>query len=234
MNKYDITIDGIDRQEALRYMCCTDESSIGSTAARYIDECEKRMTDVIAPKCTYRYFSIAEFRDDNSGKAVILEGCSLALTGEDIYKHLNGCSGAVILCATIGAAADKLIRIMQVEDMAKAVIADALASSAVESVCNKAEEHIRAEFPDKWLTWRYSPGYGDLPIDMQKQLLAVIDAPKKIGVCTGESHMLTPIKSVTAIMGVSDNEVPKSKRSCTVCNMRELCRFRKRGLHCEL
>ena len=118
------------------------------------------------------------------------------------------------------------------EDMAKAVIADAFAGAAVEQVMNEAEKLIKAEFPGKYFTWRYSPGYGDFPIEIQKQLLDVLDAPRKIGLCTSDSRMLAPVKSVTAVMGVSDAPLPARKRGCVTCNMRQRCQFRKRGLHC--
>ena len=162
----------------------------------------------------------------------MISGCTLALNGSDIAAHLEGCSGVIVMCATVGGVADRLIRRLQVEDMAKAVIADAFAGAAVEQVCAKAEEIIKKEFDGKYFTWRYSPGYGDFPINMQKQLLDVLDAPRKIGLCASGSSMLTPVKSVTAVMGVSDKPLPSKKRGCVTCNMRETCQFRKRGTHC--
>lgn len=222
-----VKITEIGRDEALRYLCCHDENNIGETAGKYLDECESRLLGVISPKFLYRYFPLS-FKDG----VPVISGCTLALNGSDIAAHLEGCSGVIIMCATVGGGADRLIRQLQVEDMAKAVIADAFAGAAVEQVCAKAEEIIKKEFDGKYFTWRYSPGYGDFPINMQKQLLDVLDAPRKIGLCASGSSMLTPVKSVTAVMGVSDKPLPSKKRGCVTCNMRDVCRFRKRGTHC--
>ena len=53
-------------------------------------------------------------------------------------------------------------------------------------------------------TWRFSPGYGDRPLSMQDDLLAAVEAGKRIGLATTQGHMLTPMKSVTAIIGLQD------------------------------
>lgn len=222
-----LKIDSINRDEALRYLACKNESGISETASAYLDECEKRLLETITPKFLYRYFPLRR-----SGDGIEIEGGNLALEGKDISAHLEGCSGAILMAATIGSGADRLIRLLQIEDMAKAVIADAFASAAVEQVCEKGEELIRSEFRGKYFTWRYSPGYGDFPLDIQKNLLDVLDAPRKIGLCTSDSRLLAPIKSVTAVMGLSDSPLPQKLRGCITCNMREVCQFRKRGLHC--
>lgn len=222
-----IRLDSIDRAEALRYLAYRGSGDVDGTAAAYMDECEQRLLKEISPKFIYKYFPI-----DRENNVISLSGTRLALTGNDISAQLEGCSGAVLMAVTIGAGADRLIRLLQIEDMAKAVIADAFSGAAVEQVCNEAEKIIKSELPEKYFTWRYSPGYGDFPLDIQKKLLDVIDAPRKIGLCVLDSGLLTPVKSVTAVIGVSDSPLPAKIRGCVTCNMRETCQFRKRGLHC--
>lgn len=222
-----IKLESINRAEALRYMACKDESTINAAAAACLDECEQQLLEVIAPKMLYRSFPI--LRENG---IIRLQGANLELTGNDIAAHLEGCSHAVLIAATVGHGADRLIRTLQIRDMAKAVIADAFAGAAAEQIMNEAESIIRKEHEGKFLTWRYSPGYGDFPLAIQKKLLDVLDAPRKIGLCTSESCMLTPVKSVTAIIGVSDAPLPPKARGCVTCSMRDVCQFRKRGNHC--
>ena len=117
--------------------------------------------------------------------------------------------------------------------MAKAVVTDALASAAVEEVCALAESEIKSRSESGFFTWRYAPGYGDFDINIQKDFLSLLDAQKKIGLYTsGDTMLLTPIKSVTSVMGVSDTPLPPKKRGCITCNMKDSCAFRKRGSHC--
>lgn len=211
-------IEKINREEALRYLALRDGVTLDDTVLRYIDECEERVTRALSPRFLYRSFSLSE--------------PIIPLVGGDIAAHLRGCTEAVILCATVGAGVDRLIRALQVEDMAKAVIADAFAGAAVEQVCEYAENEIKKVLFGKFFTWRYSPGYGDFPLETQKSLLEALDAPRKIGLCATDSLMLTPIKSVTAVMGVSEKPLPERVRGCVTCTMGERCEFRKRGLHC--
>lgn len=213
-----ITLKSINRNEAMRYMAYKDGISLDKSFESYLDECEKRVLDALSPKYLFRYFD--------------LSGCPIPLEGNDISAHLEGCYGVVLMCATAGAGVDRLNRILQIEDMAKAVIADAFSGAAVEEICNMAEEEIKAALAGKYLTWRYSPGYGDFPLTVQNKLLEALDAPRRIGLCVSESLMLTPIKSVTAVMGVSDSPLPQRLRGCVTCNMRKSCQYRKRGLHC--
>ena len=144
----------------------------------------------------------------------------------------NDCFGIILMCATLSGKIDALIRKTQLEDMTRAVIVNALASVAIEQLCDKAEVEIYENLDKCYKTWRYSPGYGDFPIELQKDILTVLDAPRKIGLCTGCSMTLTPIKSVTAVTGLSHKPVSPRKRGCLSCNLRNTCQYRKVGNHC--
>jgi len=67
---------------------------------------------------------------------------------------------------------------------------------------------------------------------MQKEYLRILDAPRKIGLTTGDSCLLVPSKSVTAVLGISDNPIERRKRGCAICSMKGKCRFRRNGEHC--
>ena len=86
-------------------------------------------------------------------------------------------------------------------DVLRALIADAEASAAVDVLCDGAEREILSRTGGA-LTVRFSPGYGDYPLEMQSALLDFVDASRKIGLCVTGSEMMTPIKSVTAVAGL--------------------------------
>ena len=136
------------------------------------------------------------------------------------------------MCATLGADTDRLIRTAEITDISSAFVMDAMASAAIEDICRLADEEIKKQLPDCFFTWRFSPGYGDFPIEIQKDFLETLNAPKRIGLCTGDNNILIPRKSVTAVAGISENPVPKKRRGCASCNMAETCAFRRRGDHC--
>lgn len=221
-----ITLDKLNFDEALRYMGCKKGMADARTMDM-LDECEKIVVSISVPRYCYKVFDINEVES-----GVELVGTNLVLSGEDIKRHLKDCYGVVIMCATLSGRIDALIRKTQLEDMSKAIVVNSLASVAIEQVCDKAEEEIHLSLPHCYKTWRYSPGYGDLPITLQKDILNILDAPRRIGLCTDNSMMLTPIKSVTAVIGLSHSPVSPAKRGCLCCNLKNTCQYRKVGNHC--
>lgn len=216
----------INRAEAFRYMGM--QGKIPENMEKLADECESRLIAAASPKFHWVYADIADVSED----AVTLAEHKLILRGKDISEHLSGCFGTALLCATVGDGVDKLLRTVQSEDMAKAVVCDALASAAVEQVCDIAEKKIGERFESKFTTWRFSPGYGDFPLECQGDFLAAVNAMRTVGVCVNDGGLLTPTKSVTAVIGVSEKPVPQKRRGCGTCKLRDKCNFRKNGERC--
>lgn len=220
-----IVLDEINKDEALRYMGHRGE--VPQALKELVLKCEKQLLEVIRPAYIFKCFDI-EYTD--GGIRVL--NTSLTFSGNDIKNHLEDCTRAVLMCATIGAEADKLIRLTEISDISAAFVMDSLASAAVEQVCSQADNIIKETFPTEFLTWRFSPGYGDFPIEIQRDFLDVMNAQKRIGLNVGSGNILIPRKSVTAVAGLSRTPIPKKRRGCVCCNMAEVCQYRKRGDHC--
>lgn len=219
-------IEFLNKSEALRYLGYGNNKP-DETVSNMLDECEKKIINIAKPAFTYKIFDI-EYVD---GK-INVKNTNLSLEGKDIQEHLEGCKKVVLMCATAGGEVDKLLRIAQVRKMSDAVILDALASVLVEKVCDEAEKVIRKELLEYYFTWRYSPGYGDLDIGIQDKFLDVLNAQRSVGVSVTKSNILTPTKSVTAIIGLSKEPLKTKTRGCISCNMNERCKFRAGGTHC--
>lgn len=211
-----IELEKLNRNEAIRYLGGSG-IQMNEQMKSLMDECEKMVLEKASPKYLYIELDLP---------------CDEIMGGNDIANHLDGCEKAILMCATLGTEIDKLIRISQISDMAKAVVLDSFSSVAVEQVCNKIDEIIAEKYDGYYMTFRFSPGYGDYPISLQQDFLRMLDAPRKIGLTTNENFLLMPTKSVTAVMGLSKNPIERKKRGCAICNMRGKCRFRKNGEHC--
>lgn len=221
-----IQLTDLNYNEALRYMGVKKGMADPRTKER-MKECEKLVIQNSVPRYRYGVFDIQEIPN-----GIQVLNTKLLLTGNDIKRHLENCYGIVLMCATLSGKIDTLIRTAQLEDMTKAIIINSLSSVAIEQVCDKAEEEIYQTLSNCYKTWRYSPGYGDLSINLQNEILTILDAPRKIGLCTSGSMTLTPIKSVTAIIGLSNSPVAPAKRGCLNCNLKDTCQYRKVGNHC--
>ena len=201
-----------------------------------IAACAEEIKKAARPKVTYRIFAVPEesAAGQNGGRGVFLQGVPFPLEGNDIARHLRDCTLAVLMAATLGPDAETLLMRAQVQDMSRALILDSCASTAIENVCDLFETDLRAEYETQglYLTDRFSPGYGDMPIGQQRDFCELLDTRRRIGLSVSQSGILLPRKSVTAVMGVSDT--PRTRRSsgCANCSMFRTCQIRRDGRFC--
>jgi len=211
--------------EALRYLGAGDtaDEALRQGMAAVAD----RLTKTISPRWSYRVFS-SEKREEG----IFLKEADIVLPGKMAATMLATCQQAVLLVCTLGMEFEAMLRAEQARDMARAVMLDACGSAWVESGCDAAEAEIAARFPNLYLTDRFSPGYGDLPLSLQPSVCAVLEAQKRLGVHVSESFLMTPSKTVTAVIGLSDRPQMARIRGCDFCAMRENCNLRKGGTSC--
>ena len=121
------------------------------------------------------------------------------IKSRNLSKNLEGCESAFVFAVTLGTNVDRLIKRLSVTSVSEHFITDALASSYAEAAMDYAEEIIKN---GKRCSVRFSPGYGDVPLEIQKNVIEYIGAEKLLNIRLGESFIMTPSKSVTAIMGI--------------------------------
>lgn len=121
-----------------------------------------------------------------------------------LKKNLEGCKGVLLFAATIGAGIDRLIRRFERVAPSKALILQGLGAERVESLCDLFDGEITrmAETVGRKTHPRFSPGYGDLPIQVQPEVLRLVDAERRLGISLNESFLMSPSKSVTAMIGI--------------------------------
>ena len=183
----------------------------------------------VQPRYTYKLFPLVREAD-----GFRLDGTELLLSGQTAQRMLAQCGQAVLLACTLGTKFDDMVRSAQARNMSRTVILDACGSALVEQGCDEAERDIAARFPGLYLTDRFSPGYGDLPLSLQPAICAVLDAERRVGIHVTSSFLMNPSKSVTAVIGLSDNPQMARIRGCAWCAMRDTCTLRKGGKSCGL
>ena len=211
-------------EEALRYLGAEDAPE---SLRRQVAAEAERLSAAARGKYVYKICGL-EFREEG----VALEGTAVVLPGSTALRMLGQCSQAALLACTLGARFDLELAAVQARDMARAVILDACGSALVEQGCDEAEREISARFPGRYLTDRFSPGYGDLPLSVQGEACAALDAARRLGLHVTGHFLLNPVKSVTAVIGLSDRPQAARIRGCGYCRMRESCALRKGGRHC--
>ena len=214
----------LDRAEALRYLAIARPDA-GSLEA--LEPVAAALEEALTPRFTFAAFPV---RHTPEGEALL--GSGLVLPGKMAKTMLRECSDAVLLLCTLGAGFDSRLRAVTARDMAQAAMLDACGSAYVEAGCFDAEKAIAARFPGKFLTDRFSPGYGDLPLALQPKLCAALDSQRRLGVTVTESLLMVPMKTVSAVIGLADAPQPARVRGCQFCARRETCEYRKNGQTC--
>ena len=121
----------------------------------------------------------------------------------DIKKNLRDSQSVILFAATIGIELDRLIAKYSVISPATALLLQSLGNERIEALCDAFNEDMRKKklLQGFKLRPRFSPGYGDLPIEYQKTVFDLL-SPSRIGITLNDSYFMTPSKSVTAIIGV--------------------------------
>ena len=215
----------VDLAEALRYLGVREDPA-GELRQKMADVADK-LTRSVRPRYVYRVFPLS-----HTPEGAVLEGSGITLAGETAGQMLGQCGHAALLLCTLGAGFEALLRAEQARDMARAVMLDACGSAWVEAGCDEAERDIAARFPELHLTDRFSPGYGDLPLSLQRSVCAALDGWRRLGVQVTQSLLMNPTKSVTAVIGLAEQPQPARIRGCGFCSFRETCQFRKEGMTC--
>lgn len=186
-----------DENKALIYLGYRG-SDIPEDVRGLIDFCEKKVDETAEEKYVYKKFRLT--RDDDG---ILFAGTGLYVVSRDLSDVLKDCEEAYLLAVTLGVGADTLIRKYMVSEPEKGVLLDSLFSVKADKLADKAQQEIEGLCKSS-LSFRFSPGYGDLPLECQSDIIDILDTRKRIGLFVTSSQMMTPTKSVTAILGVKN------------------------------
>lgn len=192
MNVLTGSLKAIDRREALRYLGYSRSVEDMSGVENLIDGCEREVLAVQSLKAVYSLYDISRGDGLDLGFA--------RTDSRDLEKYLSGCNKIALFAATAGAGIDRLIAKYNRISPARAAVTQALGAALVEEWCNTVHAQLTAQYGA--ITARFSCGYGDLPLTLQRDIFAALDVTKKIGVTLSDDCFMTPTKSVTTIVGI--------------------------------
>lgn len=229
-------IGSVDNREVLRYL--------GYRGQGVTSELEGRMGEVVGhclevahPAGCVRIFEVAGQGESADGRhEVALEGTTLKLVGESMRRHLCGAVAVGVLAVTLGMGVDRELKRYSVTgEPLDGVIFDAAAVALVERAADAAEASIVCAAADAHLytNFRFSPGYGDLPMETQPVLLSTLDAQRKLGITLTKTLLMVPTKSVTAVVGIFSEPQPSTRGTCVGCPRFDFCTIHTKGRTCH-
>lgn len=180
-------------KEILRYTGCKDNDPAVSDLIR---ECINEVQDKLTYKVCYREL---EFKTD--GK--VCDFSLFDIKSEKLALNLKNCSRVVLFAATLGIELDRLIAKYSKLSPSKALLLQSIGAQQIEALCDCFSADIEKEYNSP-LCPRFSPGYGDLPLEAQKKIFPFLDPERRIGLTLNGSSVMSPSKSVTGFVGIKD------------------------------
>ena len=214
----------INELEVYRYLGFKDDQ-VDNQTKQEINEAIDILNQTSMPKYTYKVFKINHLENQ-----ILIDQTDILFPGNNIKQLLKDSHDCIFLVVTLGQSVDQLLRKMQIQDLSKAIIYDACASSMIDRYCEQIHQEIGQNF--EFLTDRFSPGYGDLPLSFQKNLCHLVEAKKYTGVHLSSNDIMIPRKSISGIIGIATKPQQMKIRGCQYCQLSKVCQIKKRGEHC--
>lgn len=184
----------VERREVLRYAGVHGGAS-GLDAV--LDACLTEVRDKLRCRICYREVPVTRY-------AALLDLGFLQTCSSALMQNLAGCTRAVVFAATLGVELDRMIARYGTFSPSKALLLQAVGTAAIEAACDAFARDVAAEAAACGCVTRprFSPGYGDLPLETQRAFFALLDPARRIGLTLNESLLMSPTKSVTALIGI--------------------------------
>lgn len=217
----DTAVFPVNKREIWRYSGYTGfQKNIDENMERLLDEVITELNHHFQFKVCYRRMPL-----EWKGDCPVLP---FPYESKDLAKCLRGSSEIILFAATIGLDIDRKIARYERFSPAKALLIHAYGAERIESLCDGFCKDIQTEIANEELscTNRFSPGYGDLPLEAQRDFFSLLDCNRKIGVSLNESLLMSPTKSVTAIFGIGACVGGHMNgHKCNTCNNKD-CEYR--------
>ena len=195
VNVCSLGLPPIDRREVLRYMGARE---VTEEVSSLLTACIEELGDALT--CRVCWCEI-----DVRINGAELELGFAKLESEALSKNLKDCDAAILFAATVGLGIDRLISRYTHLSPVRALCFDAIGAERIEALCDAFCERMEEEYQKSGfgLRPRFSPGYGDLSLSLQRNIFEILKCPQKIGLSLNESLLMSPAKSVTAFIGLN-------------------------------
>lgn len=217
----------INLNEIYRYMGIKSGAELSAELEEKILKIVKNAELAAEFKTVSKYYDIT-FETDGG---LDLGFCKVRSKG--LKKNLCGCKRVLLYAATLGMNYEKKLSFYSESSPFEALVWHAAGTQLLEE---KTDLFLKEKSAADGISFKpgFSPGYGDLPLELQKDIFAALKPEKYIGAYLTASHLMVPSKTITAFAGVlsgdkkTDNSRKTEKNKCALCKNKN-CGFRKEG-----
>ena len=207
----------------VRRLCGFDDATIPEHFESLIQQALQELPRRCEIQAGYRVASFSYHKDSPQNFMV---GDTVFCADRIVTGKLRNATQAAFFICTLGPGMeDWIAELNATHDLAFGFIVNTVASSAVESATNVLHDFIGEKMSSDNLkiTNRYSPGYCNWSVEEQHKLFRFF--PKEFcGVTLTDSALMTPIKSVSGIIGIG-SDVRYREYTCDHCGLTD-CTYR--------
>ncbi len=209
-----------NEREILRYLGHRGQE-IPENVEELIKECERELEQMASPRAMWKEYPLS-IQDH------VLDMGFLQTKSKSLERNLRDCERVILFAATLGSRVDVLLHRYNMIQMSKAVVMQAASVAMLETFCDEKNQELKSSYEAKgwYLRPRFSPGYGDFPLECQREIAPALEMGKRIGVNLTDTLLMMPSKSVTAVIGASRLPRNCTVQGCEVCAKRD-CAYRR-------
>lgn len=188
---------------------------LDTQTAQFIQSCQEEVSQLAAFRAIHQILPL-DFQPLKLG--------DISINSEDLAFYFHDLSQAAIIMSTLGVQIDRRLKYYEHSDLAKAVVFDAVANAYLES---HTDYYQSSQLPGP-TTFRFAPGYGDIPLELNETFSQRLDSSRRIGLSCQSGGLFIPLKSLSGIVGIGK----QLKKNCLSCSRITTCPLRKEGLTC--
>ena len=209
-----------NEREILRYLGHRGQE-IPENVEELIKECERELEQMASPRAMWKEYPLS-IHDH------VLDMGFLQTKSKSLERNLRDCERVILFAATLGSRVDVLLHRYNMIQMSKAVVMQAASVAMLETFCDEKNQELKSSYEAKgwYLRPRFSPGYGDFPLECQREIAPALEMGKRIGINLTDTLLMMPSKSVTAVIGASRLPRNCTVKGCEVCAKRD-CAYRR-------
>ncbi len=239
MTNYEISGDSIrvPQRETARYLGYRGIVPDERIADR-IEFCIRQLQAKCRPRAVWESYPLQmtpvptrETKEPHDGSPAAVLFCiqNMSFVSRSLARNLRNCTQVALMAATIGTEADFLIRRAEAANMSDAAIYQAAGAAMAEAWCDEVNRRINRAMGEQgfFARPRFSPGYGDVPLSLQKDFSSLLRMPITCGISLTDTLLMIPSKSVTAFIGFAENEEPCVLEGCEVCKKQDSCLYKR-------
>lgn len=210
------------RKEIYRYLGIRGDAD--ARTRDLVESVTRELQGVLTLREFHQTFPLTLFGDPEN----TVDFTAFRTKSRSLTRNLRGCGEVILLAATIGPGPDRLMRRYEHLEISRAAVMQAASAALIEAWCRQIDQTLREEAGKRglYLRPRFSPGYGDFSLECQVPLLRALSAERRVGITLTESCLMLPSKSVSAVIGVSREDMRCVMEGCEICGKTD-CLYRR-------